>query len=105
MAGMLSQVASLSSLTLIGVITVEVLRLRVVTPSTVSVRVRSPAVAFGCHDCTVRSQLLMSYGAGTVTGFWNCAPLLSFVVTVPLWVARTATPPGMARAEAALVES
>src|SRR4051812_44569175 len=105
MAGMLSQVVSVGSFTLIGVFTVDVLRLVVVTPSMVSVRVRSPEVAPGRQDCTVRSQLVMSYGAGTVTAFAKVRPSLSLVVTVPVLVVRTATPPEIERAESALVES
>src|SRR3954447_17755998 len=101
---MLSQLVSVPSLTLIGVLTVDVLRLRVVRPSMVSVRVRSPAVGFGRQDWTVRSQSVMSYGAGTVTRFWNERPSLSVVFRVPLCVARMATPLAIARAEAPLVE-
>src|SRR5215213_3510643 len=105
MAGIWSQVVSVFRLTLMGVLTVDVRRLEVVTPSTVSVRIKSPAVVFGRHDWTVRSQLVMSYGAGTVTSLENWAPLLSCAVTVRLVVERTVTPLATARAESALVET
>src|SRR4051812_9138417 len=98
---MLSHVVRVFSFTVMGVIAVDVLRLVVVTPSTVSVRVRLPAVAFGRQDSTVRSQLVMSYAAGTVTASTYCRPLLSCVVRVALWVARTTTPSELAWADSA----
>src|SRR3954468_5339717 len=102
---MLSQVVRVASLTLIGVTTVEVLRLTVVRPSMVSVRTRSPAVGLGRQDWTIKSQPVMSYAAGTATAWTYRRPLLMSVVSVPLSVARTTTPSSAARADSAFVET